>query len=149
MTLLAAATRIDLRLDDEVAPVVALVRVLHAFIGAGCLMAALAAAGRDDVVIPALLAGAWLIGSALIVPLRRGWVRWYVIGAGWLATSVCIYAALRFPVAPPLASGILVALLAFGNASLGGFPHPELRSVTPPLPARAPADGYDGIIEDL
>jgi len=149
MSLPVAVTRIDLRLDDEVAPVVALVRVLHAFVGAGCLMAALAAAGRDDVVVPALLAGMYLIGSALLVPLRRGWVRWYVIAAGWLAIGICVYAAVRFPGAPPLADGLLVVLLALGNASLGGFPRPQLRSITPPIPEQTVAADYDGAIEEL
>jgi hypothetical protein len=149
MTLPSALTRIDLRLDDEVAPVAALVRVLHAFVGAGCLMAALAAGDRDDVAVPALVAGTLLLGSAVLVPLRRGWVRWFVIGAGWLAIGVCVYAALRFPVAPPLASGLLVVLLGACNASLGGFPHSELRSVTPPAPVAPPDGEYDGAIEDL
>ncbi|MEO8246793.1 MAG: hypothetical protein ABI622_06680 [Chloroflexota bacterium] len=149
MSLPAALTRIDLRLDDEVAPLAALVRVLHAFVGAGCLMAALASGGHDGVALPALLAAIVLFGSALLVPMRREWVRWYVVAAGWLATWVCIYAAWRFPVAPPLANGLLVALLAIGNASLGGFPHPEVRSIAPPLPAIASDPDYDGAIEDL
>ncbi len=149
MSLHTAASRIDLRLDDEVAPLAALLRVLHAFVGAGCLMAAMAAGGRDEVVAPALSAGIFLIGSALLVPLRRGWVRWYVIAAGWLAMAICAYAAVRFPVAPPLASVLLIALLALGNASLGGFPHPEVRTVTPAPPVPTPNVGYDGAIEEL
>jgi hypothetical protein len=149
MSLPVALTRIDLRLDDEVAPGAALVRVLHAFVGAGCLMAALAAAGRDDVGVPAVLAGSYLMGSALLVPLRREWVRWYVIAAGWLAIGVCLYAALRFPVAPPLASGLLIALLAIGNASLGGVPRPQVRTIIPPPPDATPDAAYDGAIEEL
>lgn len=149
MSLPSGITRIDRRLDDEVAPVAALVRVLHAFVGAGCLMVALTVVGRDDVAAPAFLAGACLIGSAMLVPLRREWVRLYVITAGWLAIWVCVYAASRFPVAPPLASGLLVALLAIGNGSLGGFPHPELREITPPSPPPMADATYDGVIQDL
>jgi hypothetical protein len=146
-TLYAALSRPDPRLDDEIAPAIALVRTLHAFMGAACVMVALAASDADAVGGTALVSGAILLTSALLVPLRSAWVRWLAVGAGWLAMAVCAAAMLRYPVAPPLAMTLLMGLLWYATASIGGVPRAGVRMITPRLPEPT-LDRYDGRIED-
>ncbi len=138
----------DARLDDEIAPSIALLRTLHAFVGAGCLMVALATAGAAPTGGAALLGAVILLASALLVPLRRAWVRWLAVVAGWLAMAVCAAAMVRYPVATPMAMTLLIGLLWYATASIGGVPHAGLRLVTPRAPEPSP-DRYDGRIEDL
>lgn len=147
-SLLRRLVRRDPRLDDEIAPSVALVRTLHAFMGAACLMVALAASGGDPAGGTALVVGAILLASALLVPLRAAWVRWLAICAGWLAMAVCAAAMVRYPVAPPLAMTLLMCLLWYATASIGGVPGVGVQLVTPRLPEPT-VDRYDGRIEDL
>ncbi len=147
-TIPARLLRHEPRLDDEIAPGVALVRTLHAFVGAGCLMAALASVASTASPWPALAPGVLLIVSSVTVPLCRAWTRWLVLLAGWAGIAVCGLVLVVVPQTPPLAMLLLAGLLAYGNATLGGMPRVGWRLMTP-LPAPVePGPPYDGRIEE-